>query len=63
MQGQFELRDDSEVAAAAPKGPEQLRVLRLGDLHDRAVRSDQLNGEQVVAGQAVFADQMADAAA
>ena len=27
MQGQFELRDDSEVAAATPESPEHLRIL------------------------------------
>ena len=63
MQGEFESRDHSEVAAAAAQRPEQLRILRLGGLHDRSVSGYQFNGDQVVAGEPVFADQVSDAAA
>ena len=63
VQSQLKFRDHSEVAAATPEGPEQLRILRLGGMHDLSVSGDKLNGEQVVAGKPILADQMADAAA
>ena len=63
MQGEFESGDDPEVAAAAPERPEQLRILRLGGVHDRSVGGYHFNGEEVVAGEPVFADQVAEAAA
>ena len=63
VQPEGELGHDAEVAAAAAQRPEQVRVLGLAGGHDLPVRGHDLGGDQVVAGQAVAAGQIADAAA
>ncbi len=55
--------DDAEVAATAAQGPHQLRVVGLGDLDDLTAGQHQLQGDELVAGQAVGAGEPADAAA
>ena len=63
VQLELQAGGDPEVAAAAADRPEQVGM-GLGVGADRpAVGGDQLGGEQVVDGQAVLADQVADAAA
>ena len=59
----LERRDDTEVAAAAAEGPEQLLVLPLAGGQGPAVGGDDLGREQVVAGQANAASEVADPAA
>jgi len=54
---------DPEVAAPAAEGPEQVGVGGLGHLEDVAVRIDELDGEQVVGGEAVLRHQPTEAAA
>jgi hypothetical protein len=56
-------RRDAEVAAAAAKTPEQVRILVRTRVNDVAVRSDHLGSHQVVARQPVLCGQVADAAA
>ena len=63
MQAILERRDDAEIAAAAAHAPEQIRVLLLARLEQSAVRGDNVDGNHVVAGQAVLADQPAHATA
>src|SRR5215203_2129895 len=53
-----ERRGDAEVAAAAAtQGPEEIRLLLSTDMHQGAIGSDQVNREEVVAGEAVLARQ------
>src|SRR5205823_5660381 len=59
----LELRDDPEVAATAANAPEEVGVLVLARLDELAVRGNQVDGEQLVDGQAVLAHHPADAAA
>jgi len=63
MQPELEVDDDSEVAAAAAKTPEQVGVLIGGRAHDVAVRSDDGTAHDVVAGETVLARQPAHTAA
>ena len=58
-----EAGDDAEVAAAAAQRPEQLGVGVGVDLDDLAAGQDELEGDEVVAGQAVLAGEPADPAA
>ena len=62
MQAELERGHDAEVAAA-PDAPEQFGVFSLAGRHELAVSRDQLDREQVVDGQAIFAAQMPQAAA
>jgi hypothetical protein len=52
-----------EVATTATDRPEQVRVVVGVDAQELAVGGDQLGGQQVIDGQAVLSDQVADAAA
>jgi hypothetical protein len=52
-----------EVAAAAADRPEQVGVVLVVGPQQPAVGGDEVGGQQVVDGQAVLADQVADAAA
>ena len=52
-----------EVATPAAMRPQQLGVLVLGRQHPLAVGGDELDPDEVVAGEAVLAHQPADAAA
>ena len=63
MQPVLERGDDAEIAAAAAQAPQQLGVLRSLDTDHLARRGYQLGADQVVAGQAVLAAQVAEAAA
>jgi hypothetical protein len=63
VQPVLEAGGDAEVAAAAAQRPEQLRMRLRVDLEDAAVGGDQFGGQQAVDGEAVLADQVADAAA
>ena len=58
-----EAGDDAEVAAATPQRPEQVGMRVRGDLDYLAAGQDELQGDEVVAGQAVLAGEPADAAA
>jgi hypothetical protein len=62
VQAELESGRDREVAAAAPDRPEQVRVGLGVDVQEPAVGGDQLGGQQVVDGEAVLADEVADAA-
>src|SRR6266581_4325142 len=59
---ELELRDGAEVAAAAVEGPEEIGVLGLADGDDLGCGSDELEGQEVVAGEGVLARKPADAA-
>jgi hypothetical protein len=59
----LEGRRDAEVAAAAAQGPEQVLVVLGAGHHDLAVGGDDLDGQQVVDGEAVLAHQPAFTAA
>src|SRR5262249_59219753 len=56
-------RDDAEVAATAPKRPEQIGVLVLTRSHEAPVSEHHVGGEEVVDRQTAFPREMADAAA
>ena len=58
-----ELRDDAEVAAAAPQRPEQVGVLRRRRGHDLAGSQHDLELGKIVTGEPVLAGEPADAAA
>ena len=59
----LERGDDAEVAAAAAQSPDQIRVVAIGRVHQRAVGQDDVGAEQIVRGHAVAAAQPAEAAA
>ena len=59
----FERGHDPEVAAAAAEGPEQVGVLVVAGGQDISVGGDDLDGQEVVDGEAVLAHEPADAAA
>ena len=63
VQAVREGRRDAEVAAAAAQRPEEVRVGRLGHFAHLAGGVDELDGQQVVGGQAVLGHQPAEAAA
>ena len=63
MQPILERRDDAEVAAAATHAPEQVGVFLLARLEQPSISGDHIHGDDVVARQAVLADQPAHAAA
>src|SRR2546428_4542633 len=63
MKLELEGRNDAEVAPTAPHAPEQVLVLRGAGSQDVASRGDHLDGEQVVAGEAVLASKAAHPAA
>ena len=63
MQGELELGDHAEVAAASAQAPEQVRVLVLARADDAAVGGHDGGGHQVVGGQAVHALEPAGARA
>ena len=63
VQPELERRDDAEVAAAAADRPEQVVVLVLAGGELRPVGGDDLRRDEVVAGQADAARQVADPAA
>jgi len=53
--------DHAKVAAATPDTPEEVWMLVGADVAELAVGSDDISGDEVVAGQAVAARQPADA--
>jgi hypothetical protein len=59
----LERRDDAEVPAAAPQRPEQVLVLAVARSHSAPVGGDDLGGDEVVAGKAEAAGQVAHSAA
>ncbi len=63
VQAELERGDHAEVAAAAAQRPEQLGMLVRGRAHLLALGGHELDGEQVVAGQAVLALEPAGPAA
>ena len=63
VQLELELGDYTEVPAAAPQTPEQLGVLVRRCADHLAGRGDHLEGDHVVAGQAVLTGQPAHPAA
>src|SRR5690606_20140664 len=62
MQLKLERGRDTEVAATATHRPEEVRMLSDARLPHRSISSDDLDREQVVAGQPPFAAQEAHAA-
>src|SRR5689334_14434280 len=63
MDPESELHHDSEVRAAAPQGPEELRPLLLARPYDRTVCADEPCAQQVVERQAEGRRQVPDPAA
>src|SRR5581483_4528706 len=63
MQLVFEGGDNSEVSAPAANGPEQVRLLVPAGPQDFAVRSDKVDGSEIVEGETIFAHQPAQPAA
>ncbi len=62
MQPEEERRDDAEVAASTPDRPKEIRML-VGVGRDKAaIGQDDVHGQQVVDGQAIFARQVTQAA-
>ena len=57
MRPELEVRDDSEIAAATSKCPEQVRVLLGSRAQDVAVGGDDLRSEQGVYGEPAVAAQ------
>ena len=62
MQLELEAGDDAEVAAAAPDGPKQLRILVRRGSQDPAVGDDNLRRNEVVDSQAELAGKPTHAA-
>ena len=58
-----ELRHHAEVASSAADGPEQVGVVVRVDGEDLAIGGDDLGADQVVDGQPVAPNEVADAAA
>ena len=63
MQLEQEAGHDAEIAAAAAQGPQQVGILLLAGGDEAAVGQHDIGLEQIVDGQAVFARQIAVAAA
>ena len=63
VQPQTESGHDAEVAAAAPEGPEEIGMRVLVHVEMLAVGGHHFSREHVVDGEAVLADEEADAAA
>ena len=63
METVLERGDHTKVAPTATQPPEEVGVLGVTDHPDLAVGGDEIDGEQVIAGQAVFIPQPAEAAA
>src|SRR5262245_33553272 len=55
MEPVFKRGDNAKIAPAASKTPEELRVLAVIDGQERAVRRDDIRGQEVVAAQAILA--------
>ena len=60
VQAVVERGDDAEVPSGAAHAPKQIRVAVLAGGDELAVRSNEVNGEQVVDRRAVLAHQPAD---
>ena len=63
VQAKFERGHDSEVAAAAANGPEEVFILRRAHCHVIAIRVYEVSGENIVATKAELAHQPPDSAA
>ncbi len=63
MQAVFQGRNDTEVAAAAAQPPQQLRVLLLTRVHERATCRDDIGPFEVVASKAKPAAEATEASA
>jgi hypothetical protein len=63
MQAELQLRRHTEVASSTSEPPEKLGLLILACAHHRAVGSDDLGAEQVVACQTVLRGEVTDSAA
>ena len=63
MEAELQGRDDPEVGAGPTHRPEQVRMVSLARSHVRAVSRHELDGRQVVEGQAESSLEPADAAA
>jgi len=59
----FERRRDAKIATAAPERPKEIGLGLFCDVEHRAVCGYELNGEQIVGGEAVAAQQPAEAPA
>ncbi len=63
MEAELDRGSDPEVAAAAPQGPEQVRIGVGRDVEDATFRRDELDGEHVVGREAVLRHQPPEPAA
>jgi len=63
MEAVFEGRDDAEVSPTAAHPPEEIRILGGTDRQELAIRSDDIDAEEVITGEPVFACQPAQAPA
>ena len=55
MEPVFKRGDNAKIAPAAPHAPEELLVLTAIDCQERAVRRDDIHGQEVIAAQAILA--------
>jgi hypothetical protein len=63
MEAEVEGGHHAEVAATAPQGPEQVRMVLLVGVHERPIGEDQVGAEQAVDGEAETTGEVPDAAA
>ena len=63
LEAVLEVRHDAEIPATAAQGPEQVRVGLRTRGHERAVREDDIRGDQVVQGEAMAPREVPDSAA
>ena len=63
MQAELEARDDAEVPAAATNRPEQVGILGCTGATHLSIGCDDLDGQDVVAGESVLAHEPAKPAA
>ena len=60
---EFELGDDAKISPAAANRPEKIRIFVFTCSYFLAFGGDQVDGDEIVDGHAVFASQPAEAAA
>src|SRR5215218_7427097 len=63
IETELELRRDPEIAASSTETPEEVGVLLLTGLYELALGGDEVDGEQVVDGEAELSHRKADPAA
>jgi hypothetical protein len=63
IETELELRRDPEITAASTKTPEEVGVLLLTGFDERALSGDEVDGEQVIDGEAELSHRKADPSA